>query len=177
MAKPGKKAQQIGGCAPREYNGPAMSNPYWQKMDFDKKNPEFRTSSDSGMDPLASIEIGSPQIASAEIAPTQINFAETAESVANDFFPTDAGLNQPIPVPLAGLTFPGPSSPEFEYLDFNVKRRRKRSQDIWTGQKKEERKNWTRPLSLSNNNKKRGRGGGVFLDMAGFSLKLVRRIL
>lgn len=100
-----------------------MSNPYWRKMDLFKQYSDFQTSSDSGMDSLASIEIASPDIASAEIVSTEINPAETAESVADHLFPADAGLNQPVPVPLAGLTFPGPSSPGPEYFDFNVKRK------------------------------------------------------
>lgn len=49
-----------------------MSNPYWEKMEFYKQNTEFRTSSDSGMDPFASIEIASPDIASPEMASAEI---------------------------------------------------------------------------------------------------------
>ena len=111
MAKSGKQARQIGRCAPLEYKGPAMSNPYWEKMEFYKQNTEFRTSSDSGMDPLASIEIASPDIASPEIASAEIvspdiKSADTAEPVADQLFPADAGLNQAIPAPPGGPYFP-----------------------------------------------------------------------
>lgn len=131
MAKPGKEAQQIGACAPREpYKGPAMSNPYWQKNDFYKQRPNLRTSNDPGMDPLASNQVASTEIASTEIAPTEIAFpemastelntAQTAEPVAVPPAFADAGIVQPLP--LADFTIPEP-----EYTNFNTKRIRKRS--------------------------------------------------
>lgn len=121
VAKSDQPAQQIGPCAPSEYTGPVMSNPYRQKIDFHKGF--LRRISDSGVDPF-------------EVASTEINSAETAKSAPGNpsFLAANEAFNQPF-LPLADFTVPassssdGPDGPE--YVNFNtVKRSRKRRRDI-----------------------------------------------
>lgn len=126
VAKSGQPAQQIGPCAPSEYTGPVMSNPYRQKIDFHKGF--LRRISDSGVDPF--------EVASTEISSTEINSAETAQSAPGNpsFLAANEAFNQPL-LPLAEFTVPGSSSSDGpdgpEYVNFNtVRRSRKRRRDI-----------------------------------------------